>query len=118
METLHAAAKNQIDAYFSGNLEQFDLPLKPYGTEFQQNVWKALIEIPYGSTRSYKEQTAVLGDPLAIRAVATANGANPIAIVIPCHRVLGSNGSLTGYAGGLWRKEYLLEMECGQGRLF
>ncbi|WP_165020799.1 bifunctional transcriptional activator/DNA repair enzyme AdaA [Dysgonomonas sp. ZJ279] len=103
--------KNQIDAYFEGKLTEFDIPLDIVGTDFQKTVWDQLISIPYGKTRSYKEQAEVLNKPLAVRAVANANGMNKIAIIIPCHRVIGSDGSLTGYAGGLWRKKRLLDLE-------
>lgn len=101
----------QLEAYFKGELKAFDLKLNPSGTPFQQKVWKALLEIPYGTTRSYLEQSRILGDEKAIRAVANANGKNPIWIVIPCHRIIGSDGSLTGYAGGKWRKQWLLNHE-------
>jgi len=103
--------KNQLQAYFEGTLKEFSLRLDPEGTPFQKQVWTQLQNLGYGKTSSYKEQTKVLGDPNAIRAVAGANAKNPIAIVIPCHRVIGSNGKLTGYAGGLWRKKWLLEHE-------
>ncbi|NJW55210.1 methylated-DNA--[protein]-cysteine S-methyltransferase, partial [Salinimicrobium oceani] len=89
----------------------FNLKLNPQGTEFQKKVWQALLNIPYGRTASYMELSKEIGDPLAIRAVAAANGKNPLWILIPCHRVIGSDGSLTGYAGGLWRKKWLLEHE-------
>lgn len=115
---LHNQLKDQLDRYFSGNLQEFDIPLDFRGTDFQKRVWNALLEVPFGNTRSYKEQATFLGDVKAIRAVATANGANPIAIVVPCHRIIGSNQSLTGYAGGLQRKQFLLELESSQGRLF
>lgn len=101
----------QLKEYFEGCRKTFDILLDPAGTEFQQAVWKALQEIPYGSTRSYKQQAEKLGNPLAIRAIAQANGMNRIAILIPCHRVIGSDGQLTGYGGGLWRKKFLLELE-------
>ncbi len=110
--------QEQLTAYFAGTLHAFDLPLDFHGTDFQQKVWRALLDVPYGKTASYKEQTAKLGDPKAIRAVAAANGANPIAIVVPCHRIIGSNASLTGYAGELWRKKELLALESNQMRLF
>jgi methylated-DNA-[protein]-cysteine S-methyltransferase len=102
---------NQLESYFAGKRSDFSLKLNPKGTEFQQKVWNALLEIPYGKTRSYLEQSKVLGDVKAIRAVASANGKNPLWIVVPCHRVIGTDGSLTGYAGGLWRKKWLLEHE-------
>jgi methylated-DNA-[protein]-cysteine S-methyltransferase len=101
----------QLNEYFEGKRTDFDLKLNPKGTEFQQKVWKALLEIPYGKTVSYMDQTKKLGDIKAIRAVASANGKNPLWIVVPCHRVIGTNGSLTGYAGGLSRKKWLLEHE-------
>jgi O-6-methylguanine DNA methyltransferase len=114
----NAQLKQELAAYFQGNLTEFTIPLDLHGTEFQVNVWNALLKVPHGVTRSYKEQSILLGDVKAIRAVATANGANPIAIVVPCHRIIGSNQSLTGYAGGLERKQFLLELESNQGRLF
>jgi len=101
----------QLQAYFSGNLKDFDLKLNPQGTDFQKKVWKKLIEIPYGTTTSYLKLSRELGDEKAIRAVASANGKNPLWIIVPCHRVIGSDGSLTGYAGGLHRKKWLLELE-------
>jgi len=101
----------QLDEYFNGNRTEFNLKLNPQGTDFQKRVWKELLNVPYGKTRSYLEQSKKLGDVKAIRAVASANGKNPIWIVIPCHRIIGSNGSLTGYAGGLWRKKWLLAHE-------
>ena len=107
----------QLGAYFSGELETFDLPLKPQGTPFQLAVWQRLCEIPYGETISYGELARRLGNPNASRAVGLANGTNPIAIVIPCHRVIGSNGKLTGYGGGLDIKEKLLALERRQLRL-
>lgn len=103
----------QLDEYFAGKRTDFDLQLNPQGTTFQQSVWNELLNIPFGRTRTYLEQTKQLGDVKAIRAVASANGKNPIWIVIPCHRVVGSDGSLTGYAGGVWRKKWLLEHESG-----
>jgi len=101
----------EIEQYFDGDLKEFTVPLDVPGSEFQQKVWKQLMEIPYGKTRSYKDQAIAIGNLKAIRAVATANGDNRIAILIPCHRVIGSDGSLTGYGGGLWRKKYLLNLE-------
>lgn len=101
----------QLDRYFEGRLQRFDLLLAPRGTPFQQEVWKALLEIPYGRTTSYSELAERIGNPKAVRAVGTANGANPISIIIPCHRVIGRDGSLTGYAGGLPRKALLLKLE-------
>ncbi|WP_121666002.1 methylated-DNA--[protein]-cysteine S-methyltransferase [Mesonia aquimarina] len=101
----------QLSEYFQGERQQFDFQLNPQGTEFQQKVWQALQEIPYGKTTSYLELSKKLGDVKAVRAVAAANGKNPLWIVTPCHRVIGSDGSLTGYAGGLWRKKWLLNHE-------
>lgn len=101
----------QLEEYFKGKRTYFNLKLNPKGTEFQQKVWNELLEVPFGKTRTYLEQSKKLGDVKAIRAVASANGKNPIWIVIPCHRIIGSNGSLTGYAGGIWRKKWLLEHE-------
>ena len=104
-------AVSQLQDYFEGKRIDFSFKLNPKGTEFQQKVWNSLLEIPYGKTRTYLEQSKVLGDVKAIRAVASANGKNPLWIVVPCHRVIGTDGSLTGYAGGLWRKKWLLEHE-------
>lgn len=103
--------KLQLESYFSGSLLNFDLPLAPEGTEFQQKVWTELLKIPYGETITYMDMAVRLGDPKCIRAAGTANGKNPIAIVIPCHRVIGAGNKLTGYAGGIWRKKMLLELE-------
>ena len=103
--------QGQLDAYFSGNRMKFDLPLSPEGTEFQQRVWAELLKIPYGETITYMDMAVRLGDPKCIRAAGTANGKNPIAIIIPCHRVIGAGNKLTGYAGGIWRKKLLLELE-------
>lgn len=103
--------QEQLDQYFSKNIKKFNLPIEMTGTDFQKSVWNALLEIPFGNTISYLELSKNLGDPKAIRAVANANAANKIAIIIPCHRVIGSDGSLTGYAGGLWRKRHLLNIE-------
>ena len=102
---------HQLNEYFEGKRTQFDLALNPEGTDFQKRVWDALQTIPYGKTCSYLELAQQLGDVKAIRAVANANGKNPLWIVVPCHRVIGSDGSLTGYAGGLYRKQWLLEHE-------
>ena len=104
-------AVTQLQEYFDGKRTHFDFQLNPVGTEFQQKVWKGLCEIPFGKTMSYLELAKQLGDVKAIRAVASANGKNPLWIVVPCHRVIGTDGSLTGYAGGLWRKKWLLEHE-------
>lgn len=101
----------QLDEYFNKKRLNFNLKLNPQGTEFQQKVWKELQNVAFGKTSSYLEQTKAMGNVKAIRAVAAANGKNPIWIVIPCHRIIGSDGSLTGYAGGLWRKKWLLEHE-------
>lgn len=101
----------QLGEYFSGKRTNFDLKLNPQGTTFQKKVWSALLNIPFHKTRTYLEQSKTLGDVKAIRAVASANGKNPIWIIIPCHRVIGSDGSLTGYAGGIWRKKWLLAFE-------
>ncbi|MBY8963054.1 methylated-DNA--[protein]-cysteine S-methyltransferase [Flavobacterium sp. D11R37] len=105
-------AVNQLTDYFNGNRTAFTFKLNPQGTDFQKKVWSALLQIPFGKTTSYQELAVKLGDVKAIRAVAAANGKNPLWIVVPCHRVIGSDGSLTGYAGGLWRKKWLLEHEC------
>jgi methylated-DNA-[protein]-cysteine S-methyltransferase len=104
-------AKKQIVGYFEGTLKNFSLAINPKGTAFQKKVWNALLNVPFGKTASYQEITNLLGDPKAIRAVANANGKNPLWIVVPCHRIIGSDGSLTGYAGGLWRKKWLLDHE-------
>jgi methylated-DNA-[protein]-cysteine S-methyltransferase len=104
-------AMDQLTAYFAGTRTAFDLPLTPQGTPFQQRVWTALQAIPYGQITSYGALADTLGDPKSVRAVAAANGANPLAILIPCHRVLAGDGKLTGYAGGLHRKEWLLRHE-------
>jgi methylated-DNA-[protein]-cysteine S-methyltransferase len=112
-----AETVRQLNAYFSGKLEDFDLPLAPQGTTFQQAVWKSLCDIPYGETISYGELAKRIGNPNASRAVGLANGSNPIPIIIPCHRVIGSNGKLTGYGGGLPIKEKLLALEQRQLKL-
>lgn len=101
----------QLDEYFSKQRTTFDLPLAPQGTDFQKRVWDELCTIPFGKTTSYLAIAKRLGDEKVIRAAASANGKNPIGIIIPCHRVIGSDGSLTGYAGGLWRKDWLLKHE-------
>ncbi|MDO6566942.1 methylated-DNA--[protein]-cysteine S-methyltransferase [Alteromonas sp. 1_MG-2023] len=115
---LTETAKTQLAAYFNGTLTQFDLPFDAKGTDFQHAVWKALCDIPYGETASYADIANKLNNPKAVRAVGMANGRNPIAIVVPCHRVIGSNKTLTGYAGGLERKQYLLKLERAQGVLW
>ncbi len=109
--SLSIRAKIALEAYFSGTGKIFDLPLIFTGTDFQQRVWSQLLAIPYGTTISYLELAKKLGDPKCIRAAAAANGKNPFAIMVPCHRVVGSNNNLVGYAGGLWRKRWLLEHE-------
>jgi methylated-DNA-[protein]-cysteine S-methyltransferase len=110
-------AATQLREYFAGTRETFDLELKPRGTEFQRAVWSALAEIPFGQTVSYAHVAKRIGRPGAVRAVGAANGQNPIALIIPCHRVVGSDGSLTGYGGGLPRKKWLLAHESRQGQL-
>lgn len=109
--TVLQEAVSQLQDYFEGNRTEFTFKLNPKGTEFQQKVWQELLNIPFGKTMSYLDLSKKLGDVKAIRAVASANGKNPLWIVVPCHRVIGSDGSLTGYAGGLWRKKWLLEHE-------
>lgn len=104
-------AVDQLNEYFEGKRTEFTFKLNPKGTDFQQKVWQELLNIPFGKTTSYLELSKKLGDVKAIRAVASANGKNPLWIVVPCHRVIGTDGSLTGYAGGLWRKKWLLEHE-------
>ena len=104
-------AVDQLGEYFAGTRQTFDFPMTPVGTAFQQTVWRALQTVPFGTTVSYLLLSRQLGDEKAIRAVAAANGRNPLWIVVPCHRIIGSDGSLTGYAGGLWRKRWLLEHE-------
>ena len=104
----------QLRAYFRGELKKFDLRLEMQGTEFQKSVWEELRKIPYGETRSYGQVAEIIGNPKAMRAVGAANGQNPIAIVVPCHRVIGSSGSLTGFGGGMDCKKRLLELEKGQ----
>ncbi|MFC6097490.1 methylated-DNA--[protein]-cysteine S-methyltransferase [Flavobacterium qiangtangense] len=101
----------QLQDYFNGKRIDFTFKLNPSGTEFQKRVWQGLLEIPFGKTMSYQELSVKLGDVKAIRAVASANGKNPLWVVVPCHRVIGTDGSLTGYAGGLWRKKWLLDHE-------
>lgn len=113
-------AVNQLNEYFAGDRNHFSFKINPAGTDFQKRVWEALLNIPFGTTTSYHALSLKLSDVKAIRAVAAANGKNPLWIVVPCHRVIGSDGALTGYAGGLWRKKWLLEHECPpvQGSLF
>jgi methylated-DNA-[protein]-cysteine S-methyltransferase len=110
-DTAFPDAVEQLEAYFAGERTQFDVDLDLVGTTFQRTVWAALLTIPYGETRSYGEIAAQIGSPGAFRAVGLANGHNPVGIIVPCHRVIGSNGSLTGYGGGLDRKRALLELE-------
>ncbi len=114
-DDLFAEAKEQLTAYFEGQLKEFTLELRLNGTPFQRSVWGQLSLIPYGETRSYGELAEALGNPKASRAVGLANGRNPIGIIVPCHRVIGANGSLTGYGGGLPRKQRLLDFERGAG---
>lgn len=109
-----ADAVEQLDAYFAGELTDFDVDLDMQGTDFQRRVWAALRTIPYGETRSYGEIATSIGTPGASRAVGLANGRNPVSIIVPCHRVVGSTGNLTGYGGGLDRKRTLLALECGR----
>jgi methylated-DNA-[protein]-cysteine S-methyltransferase len=115
---LLAEAVAQLGAYFASRLREFQLPLDPRGTPFQKRVWSELVKIPYGETRSYAQLAAAAGSPLAVRAVGAANGANPIAIVVPCHRVIGASGKLVGYAGGLALKRRLLDLESPRAGLF
>jgi len=119
----HIKCVKQLSEYFEGKRQVFDFPFAQKGTDFQQRVWKNLLDIPFGKTTSYLELSKRVGDVKAIRAVGSANGKNNIAIVVPCHRVIGSNNKLVGYAGGLWRKEWLLKHEMSfspvkEGRLF
>ncbi len=115
-ESTFAEVRRQLNAYFTGELHHFDLPLAPKGTPFQQTVWQTLQTIPYGTTSTYGELASKIGNPKASRAVGAANGRNPIPIIIPCHRVIGANGKLTGFRGGLQFKEALLSLE-GYGRI-
>lgn len=110
-DTVLPAVREQLAAYFDGTLTEFDVPLAVPGTLFQQQVWKALTTIPYGGTWSYRQLAEAVGNPRAVRAVGLANGRNPVSIAVPCHRVVGSDGSLTGYGGGLAAKRWLLEHE-------
>jgi len=105
--------RRELDQYFAGKLRAFNVKVAPQGTEFQRKVWAALQTIPYGATRSYAQQAMSIGSPKATRAVGSANGRNPIPVIIPCHRVIGANGSLTGFGGGMERKQILLELEQG-----
>ncbi|MBI1299479.1 methylated-DNA--[protein]-cysteine S-methyltransferase [bacterium] len=104
-------AARQLDEYFNHRRQEFDLPLEPQGTDFQRRVWHQLLTVRYGTTVAYQDIANALGNPKAIRAVGAANGQNPISVIVPCHRIIGSNGKLTGYGGGLWRKEWLLQHE-------
>jgi methylated-DNA-[protein]-cysteine S-methyltransferase len=110
--------RGQLEEYFAGTRREFDLTLNPSGTAFQKLVWRALVDIPYGETASYGKTAAAIGEPRAARAVGLANGQNPISIVVPCHRVVGADGSLTGYGGGLDAKRWLLSHEAGHVGLF
>jgi methylated-DNA-[protein]-cysteine S-methyltransferase len=110
--TVLKMAVQQLDEYFAGERKVFDLPINQEGTEFQQQVWRQLLQIEYGKTISYLQQSKLMNNPLGIRAIAAANGKNNLWVVVPCHRVIGSDGSLTGYAGGLWRKQWLLDHEA------
>ncbi|HEX8023332.1 methylated-DNA--[protein]-cysteine S-methyltransferase [Mucilaginibacter sp.] len=115
-------AIDQLNEYFAGTRKEFTFPIKQEGSDFQQQVWDELLRIPYGATITYAQQSNQMNNPLAIRAIASANGRNHLWVVVPCHRVIGSDGSLTGYAGGVWRKKWLLEHEAkvsgvGQTRL-
>ena len=112
-DTLFAETEEQLKAYFSGELKEFTVELHLHGTPFQRTVWDQLRRIPYGETRAYGELAEALGNPSASRAVGLANGKNPIGIIVPCHRVVGADGSLTGYGGGLHRKQRLLDFESG-----
>jgi O-6-methylguanine DNA methyltransferase len=113
-DSLLPAVKEQLNAYWAGDLTQFDLPVAMAGTPFQKEVWAALTTIPYGVTWSYGQLATAVGRPGASRAVGLANGKNPISVVVPCHRVVGSTGSMTGYGGGLERKKWLLDLERGR----
>ena len=112
-----ADVASQLDAYFDGDLTSFDIPIRLEGTDFQRKVWSHLQDIPYGETISYGELARRVGSPKASRAVGLANGRNPVAIIVPCHRVIGANGQLTGYGGGLERKTWLLDHESSHGTL-
>ena len=106
----------QLDRYWRGEQKTFDVAIEPTGTPFQESVWRALLDIPYGETISYRELAEWIGNPRAVRAVGAANGRNPISIIVPCHRVIGSDGSLVGYGWGLERKQTLLDLEAGRGK--
>jgi methylated-DNA-[protein]-cysteine S-methyltransferase len=115
---LLAEAVSQLGDYFASRRREFQLPLDAVGSSFQKRVWAELVKVPYGETRSYSQMAAAIGSPRAVRAVGAANGANPIAIVVPCHRVIGSSGKLVGYGGGLALKKRLLDLESGRGGLW
>ena len=115
---INEEAKKQLNAFFKKELTQFKLPINPAGTEFQKMVWSELVKIPFGLTISYLTLAKKLGDPNSIRAAASANGKNPITIIIPCHRVIGTDGKLVGYSGDMWRKQWLLNHESKQESLF
>ncbi len=115
---LFVSLKTQLTEYFDKTRTEFDVPFDLIGTDFQKRVWSELLNVGYGITRTYQEQSIAMGDVKAIRAVASANGRNKIPILIPCHRIIGTDGSLTGYAGDLWRKKFLLELESNQVCLF
>jgi len=117
-DSMFAGVITQLREYFTGRRKAFELPLVPKGTAFQLAVWNALTAIPYGETRSYSEIARAIGRPDAVRAVGAANGANPLPIVVPCHRVIGADGSLTGFGGGIETKRFLLELERGERKLF
>jgi methylated-DNA-[protein]-cysteine S-methyltransferase len=117
-DALFDDVREQMASYFGGHLTLFELPLDPAGTEFQRDVWRALLDIPYGATRSYADIARAVGRPTAFRAVGAANGANPLPIVVPCHRVIGSNGALTGFGGGMQVKQRLLALESGMRPLW
>jgi methylated-DNA-[protein]-cysteine S-methyltransferase len=110
-QTVLAQVRRELDAYFAGHLRSFSVALDPQGTDFQKRAWAALARIPFGETRTYGQQAHAMGRPTALRAVGAANARNPIAIIVPCHRVIGANGAMTGYAGGLDCKEFLLKLE-------
>lgn len=110
-DTVGIQLENELYSYFEGKLQHFTIPVKTVGTDFQIKVWEELVKVPFGEVISYKQQAISIGRPQSVRAVANANGANHIAIVIPCHRIIGSNGKLTGYSGGLWRKKELIKLE-------
>ena len=110
--SIFASLQQQIDEYFQGHRREFSLPLKTPGSEWQQRVWQQLQALPYGQTRSYQQLAKLIGQPTAVRAVAQANGANRIAIIIPCHRIIAANGNMVGYGGKVWRKRHLLDLEA------